>query len=259
MGVVWLGRHEASGAMAAVKVIRPAIATEMYEVERFLREAGILSALDHPHIVAFRDMGEADGQLYFAMDYITGVDAGQLLKRDGPLAIGRAVDLVCQVLEALAYAHGQGMVHRDIKPENVLVTEAAGREVAKVADFGLARAYQASQLSGLTLTGEVRGTPTYMSPEQITDYRNALPPADQYSAAATLYRLLTGRHLFRPRKPKIQELFALILNAEPVPLASLRPEVPPGLAQAVHRALAKDPAGRFPDAAALRAALLPYR
>jgi serine/threonine-protein kinase len=258
MGVVCLAVHAATGALAAVKTVRPAVAGTPHEVERFLREARLLGTLDHPHIVSFREAGEAAGRLYFAMEYVPGVSASDLLKRHGPLAVGRAVTLACQILEALQYAHGRGVVHRDIKPQNILVTRAEGTEVAKLADFGLARAYQASKLSGLTMTGEVGGTPAYMPPEQITDYRNARPAADQYSAAATLYRLLTGRHLFEPRPKKAQDLFAAILTADPVPLRGRRAEVPAGLAEAVHRALTKDPAARFPDAAAMRQALLPF-
>src|SRR5262249_40419878 len=144
----------------------------------------------------FREMGESNGQLYFAMDYVPGTDAGRLLKAHGPLPAGRAVALVCQLLEALEYAHAKGYVHRDIKPANLLVTEIGGREVAKLADFGLARVYQTSRLSGLTMMGDRGGTIAFVAPEQLTHFRDAKPAVDQYSAGATLYNLLTQRFVY---------------------------------------------------------------
>jgi serine/threonine-protein kinase len=165
---------------------------------------------------------------------------------------------MCQVLEALEYAHAKGFVHRDIKPANMLVAEAADGEVVKLADFGLARVYQASQLSGLTVVSDISGTPAFMPPEQITHYREAKPPADQYSSAATLYHLLTNQHLFdKPRHP-LQQL-AMILQEKPVPILERRPDLPAGLANVIHRALAREPEERFPEIRALRQALLRYR
>jgi serine/threonine-protein kinase len=257
MGIVSLAVHAASWTLAAVKTIRPAVSGTAADVERFLREARILGSLQHPHIVAFREMGEADGKLYFAMDYVRGQDAGQLLKAEGPLAVGRAVRLMCQVLEALEYAHRRGFVHRDIKPRNILVTGRDGQEAAKLADFGLARAYQSSKLSGLTLTGDVNGTPNFLPPEQITECRYARPAADQYATAAALYNLLTGCFLFDGARG-LNELLPLILSTEPVPLRSRRADIPEGLTAIVHRALAKDSSDRYPDADALRRALAPF-
>src|SRR5262249_39332353 len=144
----------------------------------------------HPNIVAFQEMGESEGRLYFAMDYVRGTDAAALLKEHGPLPVARAVGLVRQMLRALDYAHAKQFVHRDIKPANLLVAGAGGQETARLADFGLARVYQASQLSGLTMTGDIGGTVAFMAPEQITNYREAKPPVDQYAAAASLYNLL---------------------------------------------------------------------
>src|SRR5262249_21223275 len=114
---------------------------------------------------------------------------------EGPLALPRAVAWVCQVLDALDYAHGRGFVHRDIKPANLLIARQEGGELVKVADFGLARTYEASRLSGLTRVGDTAGTPGFMPPEQITAYRQTGPAADQYAAAATLYTLLTDKYI----------------------------------------------------------------
>jgi serine/threonine-protein kinase len=254
MGVVYLAVREADASVVALKTIMPAIAGTPAQVERFLREATILKQLVHPHIVSFRDMGESGGQLFFAMDYVQGIDAAQLIKAQGAMAIGRAVGLVCQLLEALEYAHGQGFVHRDIKPANLLVERLNGRESVKLADFGLARTYQSSHLSGLTMTGEMGGTVAFMAPEQITHYREAKPPVDQYAAAATLYNFLTGQFTYDMNR-NIQQQLRQILEEEPVPIQSRRAEIPPGLAEVVHRALAREPEARFPDVRAMRKAL----
>jgi pSer/pThr/pTyr-binding forkhead associated (FHA) protein len=254
MGAVWLARQEADGALVALKTIKPAAAPGATAVQRFLREAAILQRLQHPHIVAFRGEGEADGLLYFVMDYVPGVDAGRLVQEHGPLPVGRAVRLVCQMLEGLAYAHGLGFVHRDLKPANLLVT-ADAPETAKLADFGLARAYQASPLSGLTVTGAMAGTPGFMPPEQVLDFRSVKPAADQYAAAATLYHLLTGQPLYDGARDSTA-LLLRVLQEEPVPLWQRRPELPEGLAAVVGRALARKPEQRFPDVEALRRELL---
>jgi serine/threonine-protein kinase len=259
MGVVYLALHTAGGGrLCALKTIKPAAGATPHAVERFLREASILRALDHPHIVAFRDMGSSSGLVYFAMDYARGTDAAALLNARGPLPVGRAVGLVCQVLEALEYAHARRFVHRDIKPANVLLTEEGGREVAKLADFGLARVYEASTISGLTMTRDVGGTPAFMPPEQITDYRNVTPAADQYSAAAMLYTLLTGRFIF-DLPDDLNGQYGMILRDEPVPIRSRCRDIPKGLAQAIHRALEKAAERRFPSVEILRQALRPFQ
>jgi serine/threonine-protein kinase len=257
MGIVYLA-ETADGSPVALKTVLPAVRTSSEATGRFLREVRILQALNHPNIVALLDAGEADGLLYFAMEYVAGTDASALLKAVGPLTPGRAAGLVCQVLDALGYAHAQGFVHRDIKPGNLLVTRAGNREAVRVADFGLARTYQDSQLSGLTVEGTPGGTPAYMPPEQILRFRDARPPADQYSTAATLYHLLTGEHV-HGRCESVHELYMKVLGSDPIPIRSHRPDIPDPLAQAIHRALAREPQSRFPGVGAFREALLPFR
>jgi hypothetical protein len=257
MGAVYLARRTADGAKLAVKTIRPACAAGDREVRRFLREAQILCTLRHPHIVAFHQMGRAGDLLYIVMEYVPGTDAERLLARQGPLPIRRAVRLACQILDALDHAHRRGFVHRDVKPANLLVSGSEPREVCRLADFGLARVYHDSRMSGLTMLGDRGGTLPYMPPEQITHYREALPPADQYSAAATLYRLLTGHFLYEFDESRHQQQLIKILAEKPVPVRERRPDIPEPLAETIHRALAKDPGKRFPDAAAFREALLP--
>jgi serine/threonine-protein kinase len=257
LGVVFLALREADEALVALKTIIPAAFADRPQVNRFLREARVLEYLDHPHIVAFQEMGESEGRLYFATDYVRGTDAAALVKEHGPLPVRRAVGLVRQALRAVEYAHARQFVHRDIKPTNLLVTEKKGREMAKLADFGLARVYQASSLSGLTMTGDLGDTVAFLAPEQITNYREARPPVDQYAAAATLYHLLTGRPPYDlPRSS--QERLLTILHKEPVPIRERRPELPQGLADVIHCALAREPGERFPDIRALRKALKPF-
>jgi serine/threonine-protein kinase len=257
MGTVHLAMRLADATLVAVKMVTPAASGSRTTIERFLREAKILCELNHPNIVAFREMGEAHGQLYFAMEYVPGADAGRLLKERGALPLPRAVSLVCQLLQALEYAHAKGFVHRDIKPSNLLVSEESGSDEVKLADFGLARVYQASNLSGLTLTGSTGGTVAFMPPEHITNFRMVKPAADQYAAAATLYKLLTDKFVYDLPKKFDQQLL-MILQEDPVPLRTRRPDLPAELAAVVHRGLARDPAGRYPDAKAMRQALLPF-
>jgi serine/threonine-protein kinase len=253
MGVVYLAVR--AGGAAAVKTIQAAAGATPSQVARFLREANVLRELDHPHIVRFLDMGEAGGQLYFAMDYVRGTDAARLLACHGPLPVGRALSLVLPLLDALAYAHARLFVHRDVKPHNLLVAGPPEGGTVQLADFGLARVYQDSPLSGLTLSGEIGGTAPFMAPEQITHFRESQPAVDQYAAAATLYNLLTGHFVYDlPPRPKDQIL--QILDKDPVPIRSRRPDLPAELAAVIHRALAREPAARFPDVGTLRRALL---
>jgi serine/threonine protein kinase len=253
MGVVYRARRERDGVEVAVKTIRPGGPVGTHLVTRFLREAQILEQLRHPNIVSFHESGHAAGLLYFVMELVPGVDAGELVKAQGPLEVRRAVRLILDVLAGLEYAHGRGFIHRDVKPANLLVLSNPAGEQVKLADFGLARTYQESPLSGLTLSGTAAGTPQFMPPEQITDFRSARPAADQYSAAATLYYLLTRCHPYEGETTA--ELFRKKLTEEPVPLASRRGEVPGELATAVHRALARRAEERFADVAAFSRAL----
>jgi eukaryotic-like serine/threonine-protein kinase len=256
MGIVYLAVRRTDGLVVALKTIQPAGDVSSQEVQRFLREASILRELDHPGIVACRDLGAANGQLFFAMDFVRGADAGRLLKaQPGPWPIARAVYLACQVLATLEYAHSRGYVHRDIKPANLLVTPVEEGEEVKLVDFGLARLYQSSPLSGLTLEGQIGGTTPFMAPEQILNFRESKPPVDQYAAGATLYNLLT-RHYVHDFPKSFQERMLKILQDDPVPIRRRRPEIPAPLADVIHRALARDEGERFASVAPFRKALL---
>jgi serine/threonine-protein kinase len=256
MGVVYLALREAGSTRVALKLITPAAAGSKTQVARLLHEAVGLLQLQHPHIAAFRDMGEVGDKLYFALDYVPGTDGGRLVREQGPLPVPRAVGLVCQVLQALEYAHARGFVHRDVKPSNVLVEEVAGKEVARLTDFGLARVYHGSALSGLTITGD-SGSRAFMPPEQVVNFRDARPAADQYSAGATLYYLLTGRYV-HDLPPEFEKQLLMIVQDPPVALQKRRPDLPRELALVVHRSLAKNPEKRFADVGGMRLALVPF-
>ncbi|VTU02589.1 serine threonine protein kinase : Protein kinase domain with FHA domain OS=Singulisphaera acidiphila (strain ATCC BAA-1392 / DSM 18658 / VKM B-2454 / MOB10) GN=Sinac_0554 PE=3 SV=1: FHA: Pkinase [Gemmataceae bacterium] len=256
MGVVYKAAHLGTGEAVAVKTIHPHAAASAAALTKFVREADVVRRLDHSGVVRFRDSGVAAGAVWFAMEFVPGADAQRAA--GAGLSAGRAVGWVVQALEALAHAHARGFVHRDVKPSNLLVAPGAdGREVVKVADFGLARAYEASPLSGLTLTGAAGGTPAFMPPEQVLDMRSVKPAADQYAAAATLYRLLCGQNVY-PSAPSVEQLFTRILQTEPAPLSSHRPDLPPELGAAVHRALNRSPEARHPDCLAFATALRPF-
>ena len=253
MGVVYLAVRETDGSRVALKTIIPAVKYVPGQVQRFLREADILRDLKHEYIVPFLEAGEASGTLFLAMGYVEGTDASRMISQQGPLPVKMAIRMICQLLKALDYAHEKGFVHRDIKPGNLLVADEAGKKSVKLADFGLARVYQDSRLSGLTLEGDIGGSIAFMAPEQITGFRQTKPAADQYSAAATLYTLLTGRTIFDFERG--QDTLKIVLDSVPTPILERCPDLPPDLAGAIHRALSKDPQDRHPDVRAFRTLL----
>jgi serine/threonine-protein kinase len=257
MGAVHLALHRTTQQPRAVKTVLPACVPQAGQLERFCREANILRELSHRRIVAFHELGEAEGMIYFAMDYVAGIDAFQFLKAQGPIAVRAAVRIITQVLQALEYAHNLRFVHRDIKPANILLERDNQRLRAKLADFGLARIYQASQLSGLTLKNDVGGTMEFMPPEQITNYRDVEPAADQFSAAATLYNLLTARFI-RNLPTNLSARLDQIMNLDAIPIRERRADLSPELAAVIHRALEREPGRRYPSVAHFRKALRPF-
>jgi serine/threonine-protein kinase len=256
MGVVSLALETRSNRVVAVKMIRPDRGTPV-QVKRFLREAALLRELNHPNIIGFRDMGANQGLLWFAMDYVAGQDCQRLLECNGPFSIRGGVRVALQMLEALAYAHDKNIIHRDIKPANVLIEEDdTGRRV-KLADFGLARIFQASQLSGVTMSQDIGGSVPFLPPEQVLNFREATPASDQYGVAATLYKMLTNHYVH-----DLPEQFAAALDHilhKPVkPIQKRRLDISDGLAAAIERALEIEPEDRFPDVRSFAAALTPF-
>jgi serine/threonine protein kinase len=257
MGIVSLAFHRETGALVAIKRIIPTADATRVQQERFLREADILRQLRHPNIVGFQATGTADEEIFLAMEYVRGETCAALVKRMGRLPIGQAVRITCSFLEGLAFAHERKFVHRDVKPANVLLADTAEGEPAKLADFGLARIYQQSRLSGLTMEGDVGGTLNFMAPEQFLNFRDVLPAADQYSASATLYNFLTGQFV-RDAPKDFHQRVKLLLEGEPNPIAGHRADIPASLAAVIHRALEREPDDRFASVGAFREALLPW-
>ncbi|MBN9121479.1 MAG: protein kinase [Planctomycetes bacterium] len=257
MGVVYRASRESDGRALAVKLIKPAASVSRKDMDRFVRESAIMAKLDHPHVVRYFDSGLSAGALYLVMELVTGPDLAARVKRYGPMDVPGAVRMSIHMLDGLAHAHEKGFVHRDVKPSNLLLDGPKARRVVKVADFGLARAYNECQISGLTMQGEVGGTPAFMAPEQVTHYRAVKPPADQYAAAATLYYLLTGRYVM-DFEPTLAAQMIQIATDERVPIRERRADVPKELAAVVHKALALEPGKRYADVTAFRNALRPF-
>jgi serine/threonine-protein kinase len=255
MGVVYQAIRQVDRSTVALKTVCPNGSISEQDVDRFLREARLLESLKHPNIVAFREMGTSDGTLYFAMDFVDGKDLKRILSESpAPMPIPRAINLIRQLIDALNYAHQKGVVHRDIKPANLLISTVNGRENLSVTDFGLARTYQSSSISGLTVTGQIGGTTPFMAPEQIIQFRDVKPTADQYAVAATLYNLLTKSYVFDfPRT--ISEQLLMVLQSTPIRIEQRRPDIPAPLAEVIHRGLSRLPEQRFPDLNAFREAL----
>ena len=255
MAVVFRATDERLGRTVALKVVTPALAGDDGFRERFIRESRAAAAVDHPHIIPVYGAGEARGILYLAMRYVSGGDLGSVLRREGPLPAERAAFLLSPVASALDAAHAAGLVHRDVKPANVLVDMSPGRpDHPYLSDFGLAKG--ATSATGLTGTGQFVGTIDYIAPEQISGGR-AHVQTDQYALACVTFTLLTARLPFAREAP-MAVLWAH-LNDPPPSVTAYRFDLPAAVDQVLGRALAKDPAARYPScgafADALRAAL----
>ncbi len=259
MGVVYQAERLQDKLTVALKTILPAVNTNRKQVKRFLREASMLQQLEHPNIIRCLEVGESEtsGLLYFTMEFIEGIDASHFLQKNGALAPAVASRMTMQLLMGLEYAHERRFVHRDIKPANLLIATQVGKKSVKLADFGLARVYQESRLSALTVEGDMGGTLPFMPPEQITAFHKVGPAADQYSAAATLYNLLSNKYPFDFGSASKSDL-SVVLQEDPVPLRDRCASVPQELAAVIHRALAKNPEERFPNVRAFRQALIPF-
>lgn len=240
MATVYLARDMKHRRDVAIKVLRPELAATL-GAGRFLREIEIAAQLNHPHILALHDSGDAGGFLFYVMPYLSGDSLRQKLHRERQLSIDEALAIIRQIASALDYAHARTVIHRDIKPENILFHEGE----AVVADFGIALALSAVG-ERLTDAGAWVGTPEYMSPEQLMGEWELDARSDVYSLACVLYELLAGEAPYLGLSAQAVVAKKLL---DPVPaLSRLRTAVPAGIEQALVKALAKDPADRFASA-----------
>src|SRR2546429_532053 len=238
MSRVFLAQEVRLGRQVVVKVLPPELAAGV-SAERFEREIRLAAALQHPHIVPLLTAGAKGDLLYYVMPHIAGESLRSRITHERALPVGETVRILRDVCDALAYAHGHGVVHRDVKPDNVLIS---GKH-ALVTDFGVAKAVSISSGTGtLTSLGMALGTPAYMAPEQAAGDPNVDHRADLYAVGALGYELLAGRPPFSGMSP--QGMLAAQVTATPDPMTQHRATVPPALAALIMRCLAKHPADR---------------
>jgi eukaryotic-like serine/threonine-protein kinase len=244
MAEVYLAQQLSLGRQVALKVLNAELAHDPIYVQRFQHEARAAAALVHAGIVQIYEVGQVDGVHFIAQEFVPGRNLGDVIKSQGRLAPGVTLDILRQVASALSKAASEGIVHRDIKPENIMLARSG--EV-KVADFGLARAQGVDGLN-LTQVGITMGTPLYMSPEQI-EGRPLDSRSDIYSLGVTAYHMLSGSPPFEADTPLA--VAVQHLNQPPTSLEKRQPDVPKSMAEVVERMLAKKPADRFAEPAAL--------
>ncbi len=248
MGEVYRAYDPLIDRPVAIKVLRPELiagsGSEQW-LHRFRREARAAGRRFHPNIVAILDFGDDNGRPFLTMEYVNGRSLDTVIKASSPLEPKRSVSIMAQVLSALGFAHQNGIIHRDVKPSNILLLE---NDDVKVADFGIARI----DASEFTIVGDLLGTPAYMAPEQFSG-----TPVDErtdlFAAGVIFFELLTGVKPFRGRS--VTEIMSLIETRGPEDIATLNPAVSDPLRQVIARALAFDPARRYPDAGAFAKAI----
>jgi len=248
MATVYLAEDLKHHRQVAIKVLHPDLGASL-AADRFLREIRIAAQLNHPHILALLDSGEADGFLYYVMPVVEGESLGDRLRRETHLTVEEAVRLTREIADALGAAHEMGVVHRDLKPENVLLSG----EHAILADFGIARAVSAGGGDKLTETGLAVGTPSYMAPEQASGSEKIDARTDVYALGCVLYEMLAGEPPFTGPTP-----MAVLArhSLERVPsIRVVRQTVPAALEAVIEKAMAKVPVDRYASAAEMATAL----
>ena len=248
MGVVYKARQTSLNRIVALKMILAGQLASEEDVQRFHAEAEAAANLDHPGIVPIYEIGEHEGQHYFSMGFVEGESLADKIK-DGPLPPREAAEYAKKVAEAIAFAHQRGVIHRDLKPANVLLDQ---NGEPKVTDFGLAKRVEGD--SGLTATGQILGTPSYMPPEQASGQLDEVrETADVYALGAILYCLISGRPPFQAAAPL--DTLMQVLEREPVSPRLLNNKVPRDLETVCLKALEKDVRRRYQSAHSLAAEL----
>lgn len=248
MATVYLAHDLKHDRDVALKILRPELTAAM-GTDRFPREIHIIAQMQHPHILPLYDSGATEGFLYYVMPFVEGESLRARLTRMGQLPINEAVRLLQEITDALAYAHARGIVHRDIKPDNVMLS---GRHAA-VTDFGVAKAVSVSAGDKLTTVGIAVGTPQYMAPEQAMAEATIDHRVDLYALGVMGYEMLTGHPVFEATTA--QAILSAHVLEQPKDVRERRPEVPPLLAEALLKCLAKNPADRWRNAEELLAQL----
>ena len=250
MGRVYEAEHIDIGRRCALKILHPAYSQTPDLVERLRREARAASKISHPNVVDVTDSGTTpDGAFFFVMEYLEGIELGELIYREKRLDIRRTLIIGTQICRALQAAHEANVIHRDLKPENVLILKRDGQpNFVKVLDFGIAKSGNESDLKEsqggqrrLTHPGMTMGTPEYMAPEQASG-KPADPRSDIYAVGGLLYEMLSGNPPYEGAN--FMEILHKKANTMPAPLSTVRPDVPAQLEALIMRAMAKDPAQR---------------
>ena len=268
MGAVWLVEETKTGKQMAMKLMLPDAAADEKGVKLFLREASLGCQLSHKNIVSHYKSGRSGNVYFILMEYCAGGSVDNLMKKyGGKLSIDTAKHITFQILDGLEYAHNApivstlaagntksttGVVHRDFKPGNIFLSDTSSRPVAKVADFGLAKAFQTAGLTNDTVTGQAAGTPMFMPRQQIINYRYAKQDVDVWAAAASFYNMLTGEV---PKNFTGKDVFAIALYGDTVPIRKRDSSIPKGLAEVIDTALREKPGIGFKTAYDFKKAL----
>ena len=270
MGAVYLAKREGSLQPIALKVMLPKVAANPTSIEKFRREVENSRALHHPNIVQVFDSGCSQGTFFFTLEFCPGGSVDNLMElRGGRLSIGEAGAIILQTLDGLHYAHnapipnvklkdgrigqGRGLVHRDLKPQNIFLSDTSPSAMAKLGDYGLAKAFDLAGLSGHTFTGDVAGTPHFMPRQQVLKFMEARPEVDVWAAAASLYNMLTAEV---PREfSSTMDVWQTVLQTDPIPIRQRDASIPKRLAEVIDHALRDKPQIGFSSAAEFKRAL----
>jgi len=255
MGAVYMATHIAIGRRVAIKALHLEFSGDTQVVARFHREAQLAGSIGHDNICEVTDIGTLEsGAPYLVMPLLQGRPLADLLEDNEVLSLERVADIACQTLSALEAAHGAGIVHRDLKPDNIFVTKMGDRQdFVKLLDFGISKVLEQDEVSALTMTGTVLGTPFYMAPEQAKGSKSLDQRVDIYAMGVILYEALTGR---RPFEGETYNEIMFKIIAEPFPAPTkLNPSVPPGVEQVIFKAMSREADHRFATAGEMRGAL----
>ncbi|MGD1805332.1 protein kinase domain-containing protein [Dapis sp. BLCC M126] len=269
-GEVYLARNNSTQKLIALKTMLPEVATHHQAINRFVREIENTKALNHKNVVQLKNYSYSDNQFFFTLEYCNGGSIWNLLERCGyQLSINMAVPIIIQALDGLEYAHnaeipyvkkadgsfgkGKGLVHRDIKPANIFLSNINSSTAVKIADYGLAKAFDLAGLSGQTITGSKGGTFPFMPRQQIIDFKYVKPEVDVWAMAATLYNMLTGAY---PRDFVGKDPILTVLKTKPVPIRKRNIAIPHSLAEIIDLALIDEPEIYFKTAKQFKYALL---